>query len=547
MKFNGKHIAIAAGLGAVLALSPVAGTVGTAFANDGEAVQAAQAQSYFVGFSITDPETGTQVDMSNYMTDGDGTEKVDTSKVPTVPEHEGWEFAGWQLDGEIYSTEELGSCVVWEDTVFETAWTYVGADEPAEPEAKTFTFRLVDNEGNVIDEDATCTEGSPLSEMSGAWDESTWGSDLMSPSKEGYRFLGWKMYGDNFIDLDETYAVADGITLTAYFEKVDEPVEPEQRYIAVNYWDGDTLLGTGAVLNGTADWSGIVDPAKDGYTFLGWSFEGEETVYADLSGVRVAYDDTITEIDVYANWEEDEAPVPEDRYITVNYWDGDTLLGTGAVLNKTNQWSGIVDPAKDGYTFLGWRFEGDSEVTPDLDQVVFGADETVTEINLYAEWEKAADPVAETHKVTFDDRLSDTENLVVEVEDGGVVSEPPAPTCTGWKFEGWYSDTGLTQEYDFSAPVTSDMTLWAKWSKVADEGAGDDGEQGGGAADPTDSADAGEASPDKAAAEQASSSDGASDAALPETGDLAGAAAAIVGVAGAAAAGAGAILGKRRK
>ncbi|MBM6817730.1 hypothetical protein H6A23_11335, partial [Olsenella uli] len=70
-------------------------------------------------------------------------------------------------------------------------------------------------------------------------------------------------------------------------------------------------------------------------------------------------DETVTEINLYANW--DEVSDPYEGYVTVNYWDGDELLGTGAVLNGTNEWSGIANPTKDGYVFAGWNFEGDSE------------------------------------------------------------------------------------------------------------------------------------------------------------------------------------------
>ena len=45
-------------------------------------------------------------------------------------------------------------------------------------------------------------------------------------------------------------------------------------------------------------------------------------------------------------------------------------------------------------------------------------------------------------------------------------TEPPAPTRSGYTFDGWYSDEALTSAYNFSTPVTSDITLYAKWTYV---------------------------------------------------------------------------------
>lgn len=47
---------------------------------------------------------------------------------------------------------------------------------------------------------------------------------------------------------------------------------------------------------------------------------------------------------------------------------------------------------------------------------------------------------------------------------GGYVSEPSSPTRSGYSFGGWYTDSELTDEYDFSTAVASDITLYAKWT-----------------------------------------------------------------------------------
>ncbi len=52
------------------------------------------------------------------------------------------------------------------------------------------------------------------------------------------------------------------------------------------------------------------------------------------------------------------------------------------------------------------------------------------------------------------------------VPNGGTAAAPDAPTKEGgYTFVGWYSDEGLTQEYDFSVPVTSNIILYAKWAQ----------------------------------------------------------------------------------
>lgn len=43
--------------------------------------------------------------------------------------------------------------------------------------------------------------------------------------------------------------------------------------------------------------------------------------------------------------------------------------------------------------------------------------------------------------------------------------KPADPTREGYIFVGWFSDFNLTKEYDFTLPVTTDLTLYAKWNE----------------------------------------------------------------------------------
>lgn len=51
-----------------------------------------------------------------------------------------------------------------------------------------------------------------------------------------------------------------------------------------------------------------------------------------------------------------------------------------------------------------------------------------------------------------------------EVKDGQAVAKPTDPTKTGSYFAGWYFDQWQTAIYDFTLPVTADLTLYAGWS-----------------------------------------------------------------------------------
>lgn len=77
--------------------------------------------------------------------------------------------------------------------------------------------------------------------------------------------------------------------------------------------------------------------------------------------------------------------------------------------------------------------------------------------------EPADEPTPTTHTVKFVSNgvvLSE-----VEVNDGETVDEPAEPTREGYTFKGWKLNGA---DYDFTTPVTSDLTLTAAWE--ANEG-----------------------------------------------------------------------------
>lgn len=124
--------------------------------------------------------------------------------------------------------------------------------------------------------------------------------------------------------------------------------------------------------------------------------------------------------------------------------------------------SAPANPTKEGYVFDKWYT--DKDCTTEYSFMSGMAMTSVTsDFTLYAKWNVS------TYKVTFDSN----EGSAVDpqtVEYGKTATKPETdPTKEGYTFSGWYSDKDLTKEYDFSSKVTSDLTLYAKWTASSTE------------------------------------------------------------------------------
>lgn len=129
--------------------------------------------------------------------------------------------------------------------------------------------------------------------------------------------------------------------------------------------------------------------------------------------------------------------------------------GTGSMTDtKTGEPVTASTFTRKGYRFVGWntRADGTGQSVNAGDVASFTTDTT-----LYAQWQVAS------HTVTFD---TNGGNAIApqSVGDKGKAKEPTAPTRDSWTFAGWYLN-GV--KYDFTTPVTQDITLKAGWKRVA--------------------------------------------------------------------------------
>lgn len=137
--------------------------------------------------------------------------------------------------------------------------------------------------------------------------------------------------------------------------------------------------------------------------------------------------------------------------VTLELGEGQTAYLEFKVGDKTER---PVDPERSGYWFDNWY--ADSELTQPYD---FGINR-YDDVTIYAGWIKIV-------YVAFDS-WGGTEVPLVEIAHGDCVPVPEAPTREGYIFEGWYADSKLTQEYDFTIPQTENLVLYAKWTKIAE-------------------------------------------------------------------------------
>ena len=71
---------------------------------------------------------------------------------------------------------------------------------------------------------------------------------------------------------------------------------------------------------------------------------------------------------------------------------------------------------------------------------------------------------SQAHRVKFDTQGGSSVDDQTPAS-GSVLAKPADPTREGYTFGGWYTDADCTKAYDFATAVTSDMTLYAKWTK----------------------------------------------------------------------------------
>lgn len=110
-------------------------------------------------------------------------------------------------------------------------------------------------------------------------------------------------------------------------------------------------------------------------------------------------------------------------------------------------------PTAQGYDFGGWY--ANAACTGTRFDFSTALDDNTT---LYAKW------TPRQNIITFDLGGKGTAISNQTVTTGNVVTEPDVQFDGNEGIEGWYTDSGLTQKYDFTAAVDHSMTLYAKWA-----------------------------------------------------------------------------------
>lgn len=112
------------------------------------------------------------------------------------------------------------------------------------------------------------------------------------------------------------------------------------------------------------------------------------------------------------------------------------------------------DPTRDGYAFTGWYADAACTSPADFEVAI------LADVTYYAGWEQTAATV--TFALNYDGAPDAT---AVTVKVGDAVATPVTPERDGYLFTAWYADEACTQAYDFTAPVTGSITLYAAWEE----------------------------------------------------------------------------------
>ena len=448
------NAAITAGLSLSMVLSstPVAAIAAEATQNTSEGATAAASTGVKTVTFVADNGGGAFADGSIVM-------RIQTNdkgvcSMPESPVRDGYVFGGWYYDN--------------------TCTHAVDFSQPLLSDASNFVVlfaKWTEAPSNVLDVTYSANGGQFAdgnNVMLGKTDSNGIARQPLAPTRDGYVFAGWYYHSDGTDQVDFNQPIVGGgdhVTLFAAWTPVKQDKTVEILYVA----NGGTFFDGNETMQGVTDTDGIarlpLQPTREGYDFLGWSYDRDGNDPVDFTKAIVAGSGHAT---VYAQWKQNNEK-------TVLYVANGGVFADG---NETME--GVTDsdgvarqplaPTREGYTFTGWTYDAAGTEPVDFTKPIQGGGQHAT---FFAQWAELANNEKDVLYVANGGVFADGNEVLQGVTDGdGVARQPLAPTREGYTFAGWTYDREGTDPVDFDNPLVGGgkhATLYAQWNAVEED------------------------------------------------------------------------------
>ncbi len=443
------NAAITAGLSLSMVLSstPVAAIAAeTAQGTNGEATAAAATGKRVVYYA----NGGTFADGSDWQ--NNYTNENGEVTPSAAPVRDGYVFAGWVYAGTDQVVDFSQPLQGGSDHFMLFAkWT--------EAPSKVLNVTYAANGGQFAD-------GNNV--MQGQTDSNGIARQPLAPTRDGYVFAGWYYHSNGTDPVDFNQPIVGGgknVTLFAAWTPAKQDKTVEILYVA----NGGTFFDGNDTMQGVTDTDGIarlpLQPTREGYDFLGWSYDRDGNDPVDFTKAIVAGSGHAT---VYAQWKQNNEK-------TVLY-----VANGGAFADGNETMEGVTDsdgvarqplaPTREGYTFTGWTYDAAGTEPVDFTKPIPGGGQHVT---FFAQWAELANNEKDVLYVANGGVFADGNETLQGVTDGdGVARQPLAPTREGYTFAGWTYDRDGNDPVDFSKPLVGGgdhATLFAQWNMVVED------------------------------------------------------------------------------
>ena len=444
------NAAITAGLSLSMVLSstPVAAIAAETAQNTSGEAAAAAADEKHVGFYANGGTFGDGSPLQTYPLNEDG--KINP---PLSPVRDGYVFDGWYYES--------------------TCTQAVDFSQPLQGGAANFMLyaKWTEAPSNVLDVTYSANGGQfadGSNVMLGQTDSNGIARQPLAPTRDGYVFAGWYYHSDGTDQVDFNQPIVGGskhVTLFAAWTPAKQDKTVDILYVA----NGGTFFDGNDTMRGVTDTDGIarlpLQPTREGYDFVGWSYDRDGNDPVDFTKAIVAGSGHAT---VYAQWKQNNEK-------TVLY-----VANGGAFADGNVAMEGVTDsngvarqplaPTREGYTFTGWTYDAAGTEPVDFTKPIPGGGQHVT---FFAQWAELANNEKDVLYVANGGVFADGNETLQGVTDGdGVARQPLAPTREGYTFAGWTYDRDGNDPVDFSKPLVGGgdhATLFAQWDMVKED------------------------------------------------------------------------------